>query len=352
MTRYVVDEQNAALMRTWSTGRGDWAAMVSPLPAAAGTQRHQLLAAELTGLSHELWRCYTHPPHADPDTEVNTEDWRRQQNRETFSTVIASVISPNLPDENGNLIVEYDPVGEGAHRVGRALQEIGDRAVLDAVRVDIEAELQAVEDAERGELVGRAGQATVLSRSDASAAQVAAADAILRENPLDAWTALRELEPTAAAIAAAQWLKAAVEAVAGFARLPARRVLAIADDEDGTEHRAAAGILSLLDHLGAYDIVTYEVARALQIAEGYVLDLDEEDNDEGVVELTVLNPQRPAPDLLEELLDSIRSCGQLYTRYSEEKSTAEREPQDSATSDALFCDAVRAKADTHRITIA
>lgn len=351
MTRYVLDEADTILMRTWSTGRGEWAAPVCPLPAGVEVERLQVLAAELTGLSTELWRCYTRPPSPDADDEVNSEDWRRQQIRDTFSTDVAALMNPNVADENGNLDIEYDPVGESAHRVGRALLEIGDDTLHGAVRSDVEAELQAVRDAERGNLAGRAGQAAVLSRADAHAGQIAAADAALRQDPLDAWTRLRELEPTAAAIAAAQWLKAAVLAVARFARMAPRRVLPTADEEAGIRHRAAAKILAMLDHVSAYGIVTYEVGRALNIAEGYTFHLDDKGDDDEIVELTLLNPQRPAPDLLEELLDAIRSCGELYARYVEVKSAAAADSLDDDAVAALFCDAVRARADLDRITL-
>jgi hypothetical protein len=353
VTRYAVDEDNAMLVRTWSTGRGDWAAAVTALSAHVDVERHQSLAAELTGLSQQLWRCYTHPPKTDPDTDVNTQDWRRQQTRDTFSTVIASVMSPNLEDDDGCLSVVIDPVEESAHRVGRALHEIGDDAVRDAVRADIEAELQAVESAEQGELAGRAGQAAVLSRSDASPGLIAKADAILRKNPLDAWMALRDCEPAAAAVAAAHWLKIAVDVIAKAARMPARRVLSAADDEDGTEHPAAAKILSLLHSSDAtYDIVTWEVEQALQVAEGYLLvpaaeDADEEEN----IELTPLDPQRPALSLMEDLLDSLRSCREMYARYAEKAAVGEGDFLDDAAMDALFCNAVRAKADTRPIDI-
>lgn len=352
MSRYAVDADGMMLVRTWSTGRGDWATMVTALPAAAGMERHQVLAAELTGLAHELWRCYTHPPKVDPDTDVNTEDWRRQQIRDTFGSVIESVMNPDLPDEDGNLLVANDPVEESAHRVGRALHDIGDDAVRDAVRADIEAELQAVESAERGDLSCRAGQAAVLSRADANPAQIAAADAILRENPLEAWLALRELEPTAAAIAAAHWLKGAVDVVGKVARIPARRVLLAADDEDGTDHPAAAKILSKQDSSRTlYDTVTAEVAFALQIAEGYFLAPGEKHTDEDeIVELTLLDPHRPSPKLVEELLDSIRSCGQLYARHIENASTTDGLLDDAAL-DALFCDAVRGKAGARPIYV-
>jgi hypothetical protein len=161
------------------------------------------------------------------------------------------------------------------------------------------------------------------------------------------------VEPTAAAVAAAHWLKAAVDIVAKLGRMPARRVLFTADDEDGTEHPAAARILSLLDSSDAvYDTVGHEVDRALQVADGYLLVPGENKTDEDeVIELTVLDPRRPSPSLVDDLLDSIRTCSQLYARYIEKTSTGEDDALNDAAMDALFCAAVRKEVDTRPIYI-
>ena len=109
---------------------------------------------ELSGLSEALWRCYTHPASAANSVEVNTEGWRRQETRNGFAEVVTSILKPNLPYENGTLIVSYDPVEERSHRVGRALHTIADAALTAAVVADVGTELAAVGDAELGGVVG------------------------------------------------------------------------------------------------------------------------------------------------------------------------------------------------------
>jgi hypothetical protein len=121
--------------------------------------------------------------------------------------VLPALRQPHLP-EGGTLIQSYIPVEEAAHRAGRALHAFGDAALTDRVADDVGAELAAIERAERGDLSGRARQAVHLTRADASPVQVAAADALLREDPLGS-SRLFEVDPTAAAVAAAHWLQAA-----------------------------------------------------------------------------------------------------------------------------------------------
>ncbi len=84
------------------------------------------MAACLDVLSRVLWRCYTHPAEAaGDDLSDNTEGWRRQLSREEFGQVLAIIDKPNLPYEDGGLLVAFDPVAESAHRLGRALHAIG-----------------------------------------------------------------------------------------------------------------------------------------------------------------------------------------------------------------------------------
>jgi hypothetical protein len=98
--------------------------------------------------------------------------------------VLAAIGKPNLPYENGTLIVSYDPVEERSHRMGRALHAMTDAELTTAVVAEVETELAAVEHAELGDLSGRAVQAVRLSREDVSPVQVAAADQILAGDPL------------------------------------------------------------------------------------------------------------------------------------------------------------------------
>lgn len=350
MTSYAVDEDTSTLLRTWPTGRGQRAAIVSKLPDITGVDDQLRLAATLTSLSEALWRCYTHPGRAVDEPEGNGEGWRREQTREAFTEVVASIRQPNLPDEDGAILESYDPVEERAHQVGRALHAINDAELIEAISADIAAEIQAVESAERGDLDGRAQQAVELSRSDVSPVQVAAADAVLTQDPLGGERLFVDLDPTAASVAAAHWLKAAVDVVAEVSGMPAARVLFAADDIEALPVETPSEVLELFEFSStAYQIVVEMVADAMHVAEGVVSDLgallvkhdvgeDEGDpEDEAApMRLTPLDPQRPALDLLEDLLTGIRGCRLAYEEYAG--------TDDGVSVDAQFCEAVREEA--------
>jgi hypothetical protein len=325
------------------------------------------LAAELAGLSAALWRCYTHPASAAASVEENSEGWQRQQVRDGFDTVVENLINPHLPDEDGTLLSSYDPVQECSHRVGRALHAISDEALRAAVRQDVEAEIAAVEMAERGDIAGRAIQAVVLSRAGANPLHVSAADAVLKEDPLDGRLLFEAFDPTAAAVAAAHWLKAAVDVAAKVSRLDASRVLPAADDIETLRLEAPAEVLSLLEFSNTvYSVVVEMVGDAMQVAGGVVPDLeavllqrdddaselafDNDDSDGDFdesqaeigehtpVRVTLLDPLRPAPDLLEDLVSAIKGCRILYGEYVD---------GEVADVDAQFCEEVRVEAEEH-----
>jgi hypothetical protein len=350
VTSYAVDEGDKTLVRIWGTGRGQRAAVVSKLPDDARTEEQLNLAQALSSLSDALWRCYTHPASAADSIEENSEGWHRQKTREAFAEVIPAISNPNLPDENGLLMVTYDPVEEGAHRVGRALHAVNTGELVEKVSADVAAELQAVESAERGDLSRRAAQAVLLSRAGASPVQVAAADSILKENPLAREHLFLDLDPTAASVAAAQWLKAAADVVAEVSGMPATQVLVAADDLEALPYETPNEVIELFDFsTSAYRVVVEMVSDAMLVAEGFVSDLgalliqhdsgenDEDDGDEPTpIRLTLLDPQRPARDLLEDLLTGIYGCHLLYTEYID---TDENE----GAVDAQFISAVRAE---------
>lgn len=347
MTIYAVDEDTGTLLRIWPTGRGQRAAVVSTLPDTAVLEGRLRLAAALTSLSEALWRCYTHPGLATDDRESNGEGWRREQSREVFPQVVGFIKEPHLPGEGGAIIESYDPVEEWAHRVGRAVRAIDDAKLLEAVMADVAAEIQAVESAERGDLGGRAQQAVVLSRTDVSPVQVAAADGVLAQDPLDGERLFVDVDPTAASVAAAHWLKAAADVVAEVSGVPANEVLFAADDIEALPVETPSEVLELFNFSDtAYRIVVDMVREAMLVGKGTVADLgallvehdtgddnDDPDDEATPVRLTLLDPQRPALDLLEELLTGIRGCRLVYEEYA-----------DAASTDAQFCEAVRKEA--------
>ncbi|KUL41570.1 hypothetical protein ADL15_04815 [Actinoplanes awajinensis subsp. mycoplanecinus] len=366
VSNYAVDDDGNVLIRTWAAGHGHLAAVVAAIPESAPRLHRLDLAAQLSGLADTLWRCYTHPASAAASTEPHTEGWRRQQSRDSFGAVADAIRAPHLVDGDGYLVVEYDPVQEYANRVGRALHTIGDEALSQAVVADVDAERDAVERAELGDLTGRAVQAVTLSRTDASPAQVAAADAVLDKDPLGGSELFRELEPTAAAVAAAHWLKAAADVTADLTGIPAEQVVVAADDLESLPYRTPTVVLELFAAGGSpHQLVVDLVGDAMLIAEGLAPgtvifaggegryeeadepDLDDDDDDDDDVEpgvlagepvrMTPLDPSRPARDLLEDLLIGIHGCQLLYTDFKEDEGAG-------AGANEAFREAVRTRA--------
>ena len=367
MSSYAVDEENSSLVRTWDTGRGQRAAIVAVLPAAATSEQRLILAVELSRLCEALWHCYTHPPSSARSTKDNTAGWRQQENRAGFGLVDAALRNPELPDEAGSLLDSLDPVEHVAHRVGRALHDIGDRQLQRSTRADIKAEIEAVKLAEGGDLTGRAAQALALSTPYARPSHVAAADAILNENPLDGTRLLDRTEPTAAAVAAARWLQASAEVAARAAGMPVEKVLEEANNIEDLRYMPTAEVLTeLLFSRPAQDVVVEMITSAMLLADGIGPDvpaaLQETDQPAELIEytetdmrpvwLTSLDPRRPAPDLLECLLQAIQACRAVYGEYRDgddlpDDAEADEETavqQEEARVDTEFCDKIRARA--------
>jgi hypothetical protein len=353
VTRYAVDIERQMLIGTHATGAGDLAFTVAALPARTAQDAALRVAARLDSLARALWRCYTHPPEsAGDDLSDNTEGWRRQLDRDEFGQVVAIVANPNLPDENGSLVVDYSPVTESAHRLGRALHGIGDEAFTAAVLTDVAAEIDAIERAELGDLSGRAAQAVQLSRTSASPAQVAAADALLRSEPLGGIELFTAVDPTSAAVAAAHWLHAAATVTAQASGYDITQIVEIADDIEAIPTASPTLVLEMME-AGASpnDAVTALISEAIAIAEGQLPNLpglmaavseavesaerlDDEDLLERLVaeiRTTPLDTSRPAIDLLEDLLTGIYACALLYQEY-------ESDIQDDETAEAFEAD--------------
>ncbi|MFF2546291.1 hypothetical protein ACFVUY_27525 [Kitasatospora sp. NPDC058063] len=334
MTRYSIDPDRHELIATWGTGEGDLATRVASLPTEAETSVLLGLARALSHLSDAAWRTYTHPASAAGSLEPNTEGWRREQERDTFSEVAEAVAAPNLP-QNGMLTVSYSPLLESAHQAGRALHAIDDPDLTKAVLAETITELAAVESAELGNLTGRSQQAVLLSREDASPVQVAAADHLLEQNPFGSTALFSDVDPTAAAVAAAHWLAAAAEVTADASGHETTAVLLEADNIEALPHQTPTHVLELIDagHT-PHDAVTGLVRHALHIADGllpdpaglreqledlddYTSDDEEADPEDTGLRLTPLDPHRPARDLLEDLLAGIHGCWLLHTEYDD-----------------------------------
>lgn len=339
MTRYAFDEERGVLLASWSTGSGDAASIVAEVPSVPDRRAALRLAERLSELSRTLWRCYTHPASAAASLDVNTRGWRREGNRNAFAEVLPALAKPNLP-QNGTMLVSYIPVEESAHGVGRALHAIGNNALTSQVTAEVQAELEAVEQAELGDLSGRARQAVVLSRADASPVQVAVADRLLHDHPLGSDALLSDVDPTAAAVAAAHWLDVAATVAAEASGLEPEQVVLEADNIEALPHETPTLVLeSLASGMSPHAVITGLIRDAMAVAEGTLpnidlldelserlerlaphIDLEDPGQREqfmGSLRITPLDPSRPALDLLEDLLSGIHGCWLIYQEYAE-----------------------------------
>lgn len=366
MTRYALDEQRGELVASWGTGRGERCRALTALPAEARPGDLDSLLMNLTMLSEQLWHCYTHPASAAVSQEVNTEGWRRAGTRAGFGSVTASIRNPHLPYEDGALIVSYDPVVELSHRVGRALHAIDSPDLFAVVVAEVERELAAVEHAELGDLTGRAAQAVLLTRADASPVQVMAADALLEEDPLGSVDLFSGFDPTSAAVAAAHWLRAAAEVAAQGTQYPFTRIVEESDNIAALPHETPTMVLQLMaaGH-SPLEAVLRLIRQAMLVADGIVADPEDlqtrimqsrsqllrhgyhaaEHFDEFAVRLTSLDPMRPARDLLEDLIAGISGCLEMYREGLVPDSDGEADDEyDFDAADTSFRAEVRARA--------
>ena len=308
---------------------------IAALPKTVEPEVALALAAALTKLSGYQWRTYTHPASAAGDPQVpNSVAWHRAEERNRFREVEGAVREPNLPDGDGMMAVSYSVVEEAAHRIGRVAHLIGDAKLVGLLVAEVGTEQAAIEAAELGDLSGRARQAVELSRVDISPVQVHAADSLLYADPLAAIDRFTDIDPAAAAVAAARWLYLAAQVAAEAAEVHPVHVVAEADNLEALQVEAPTLVLERLgagesptavvvdliaDALAAADGRVRNPARIVEAAEAIERRMRGEELDEdGLAALADefricrLDPARPAIDLLEDLLSAIRGCRLLY----------------------------------------
>ncbi|MFI6735380.1 hypothetical protein ACIBI9_20845 [Nonomuraea sp. NPDC050451] len=209
------------------------------------------------------------------------------------------------------------------------------------VTTDVAAERAAIEQAERGDLSERAQQTVTLSREDASPLQIYQADRLLHDNPFGNQTLLADMDPTAAAIAAAHWFYAAVTITAQHNGMHPIQVVAGAEQSDKPLAIESLADIATAITAGARarHVVMPLIRNALHIVDGYlrgILDVQHRitaaqeliqaaradhseldlSPDTIHLPLTSIDPARPAPDLLENLLHGIDTCWHLYQHHS------------------------------------
>lgn len=245
MTRYAIDHDRNALVAVWGIGAGDVATTVAAIPVSATAGEVLRLAQAMSHLSEALWRRYAEPNGAEDDPEPNTEVWRRQGDRRAFAAVTDAIMNPNLP-MSGELLVSYIPVAEAAHNVGRAVHAVSDADLKAQVIAEAQLELRAIHSAEIGDYAGRARQAVLVSRPVAAPEQVLKADAILHDEPLGCHGLFTDVDPTAAAVAAAHWLQAATDVVGELEDIDSTRVVIEADNIEAMPIEPTSAVLDRL----------------------------------------------------------------------------------------------------------
>jgi hypothetical protein len=351
---YALEPGGRQVLAVWPAGVGSLAQPVLFLPPSVPEALASELCAALTALSKSLWATYARPDSAAADDDERS---RREQEQDGRDRVLEALRVPNLPDEFGVLVVSHIVVEESAHQLGRLLHGLGDLALTEAVAADVAAELAAVTSAELGDLSGRAGQATALDRLDVSPVQVAAADQVLRADPLGVGLLTALVDPTAACVAAARWLAAAAMVAADVADLEAADVFAEADSIEAVSVAVPAEVVARIvdDGADARVVVLDLLRNAVAVGDGVILDLprvvaQQQAMGADQVRATELDPRRPARDLLEHLLSGIAACFLVYADFDDSDGGFELEDDPdpgSARRDRMandFADLVRAQA--------
>lgn len=365
MSNYAVTDDGSVFV-SWWTGAGHVGRVLAHSP---GSQLELLrqLAGELTHLSDECWRVYVEPI----TTDLVAGDVDGRNDLPPLGEVI---VNPELPSAGGYVSASYIPVVEFANRAARTCHAIGDPQLTAAVSADVHAETAAVLSADLGDLgdlTGRGRQAALLSRVEISPVQVDAAWRQLAVDPLDGSVLLTAFDPAAAAVAAATWLGEAAGLAAEQARLEDEvTVIQFADDIEAVPVQTLTTVLGMLDENDPYTVVAHLVDEARTVAAGrapniYQLEQsihdaralagrfarDELDVDAALhqVRLCVLDPLRPAPDLLEDLLTGIYACWLVWDEATsqtgdigedDELDDELNDPEDQRARRQQFCDAL------------
>lgn len=335
MSAYGFDPESRSLSVAWATGRARRVKVATVLPDGVSVEGADRLVASLDRLSQAMWDAYVHPAwqFGDPE-EVNTEAWRWGLERDAFGDALEAVRAPQLPSD-GMLLVSYCRVEEGGNQVGRAVRALDLGPEFTAlIAAEVQEEQAAIEAAEAGGLTGRAAQAVALSRIGASPTQVEVAWQALLADPLGCQEALlSDFDPGAAAIAAARCLRCAAEIAAEVSDIDWTDVVMEADDIEALPVMTPTTVLAMLaEGSSEREAVTALLLEAHAVAEGSLSGLgqlaavveqvqrlrDAGVGDEGLeLRLTPLDPRRPAPDLLEDLLTGIEGCFLLWRESSD-----------------------------------
>lgn len=329
MTTYAYDPTASTLVALWPTGDGAVAHRVARVPRGWDAGLARRTAGALTRLSERLWVAYS-------DQELD----------EVVPDELATAVRrPKQPVGDLLLTMEDDRV-EAAHHLGRIVSRAPGRALRDAVVRDVVAEAEAVRSADDGDLAGRAQQAVVHCRPDASDEQLVAAHALLHDDPLGPEELLTSVEPHAAAVATLRWLRAAAGVGASLVGHTAADVIALAEAIEHDDLPIARQVLERVADSSDADVVRELLQEGVVAAHGYFVVCPEqhpepEGSDHGHrVVTTVLDPRGPGRSLVEGLVRGIHGCFRVYL---DEVTTRERPGVDPRLTGPRWAAALRGR---------
>lgn len=339
VTTYALQDENAGiLLAVWPTGATHRAATICHVPGDGSDGRAAQLAEALGDLSAALWGSYARPP--SPEDALQEDEAAAGPGETMFAAVRKAITDPRLPDDDGSLLISYDAAIEAAHQVGRALHALGGSIAADAIAAEVKTEIDAVQRAGRGDFRGRAAQAVAVEALDASPLQISAADHLLDDNPLGDPRLWTDVMPAAACVAAVNWLVAAAVVAGEAANVDIDSVFAYADDIEAVSVQVPTFVVKARrGGLGPREVVAAMLAEAHEVRQGHVpaparlpalvdaarakvRKLPPGDREQALAamlkRLTLLDPVRPSRDLLEHLLDGVRSCLLVYGEAAED----------------------------------
>ncbi|MFI1996297.1 hypothetical protein [Actinoplanes sp. NPDC020271] len=356
MTSYSVDNENGSLVRTWRTRADCLAGVVVQFPAEATAYQRRAMVMALTQLSEQLWRAYA---RSGIPTSGRVMRGRRTRLTELLGKVVG-VVRPSMAGTPRQLTPEYEAVVDRARAVADRLKEFDDDEVQEALIREVEAEADAVDRADRGFFAGRAGQATMISRTFIVMSQVRTADGLLRKcltpeptavaiPELSALGVFDRLDPSAAAAAGLQWFKAAADVVADAAGIGVDDAVWRAHDQRELSVAVLqAGVSSIVQGRSAAEAAVYLVAQALDVSDGLFMTVAEiqtrvdtavtgyfgnADTDDITVPLLLLPTRDPAWELLQACLTGIGACYAAFDAMMEQPHAAISEDGDGHRED-------------------
>lgn len=355
MTKYGYRTDTKEILAFWESALGANAVFVTKVTDIRLGER---LAAALSMLSAEVWEMYCGTPGSTGDPEVpDTQAWRVRKAWKALEDLADTVRNPGREEDSG-IRRSSTPANQVADTVGLMLHELGNRKVTEAVAGEVQAEVDGMLRADRGDFTGRARQAVSLTRLEVSPTQVEAAWQIIA-NAETPWgnELFGVLDPTAACAAVADWLQGAVELAAERIGVSSDEVLEERIFED-IPTRISGTVLDLLaEGMSSSQAVQFLVSDAVAVSRG---DLPKDIGallvaaemlrqsggampTEGLPRLTHLDPSRPALDMLAELLVGIFGCFVVWAGYASPEAIMEGSEEDFLKTQTEFCNTLRTR---------